>query len=73
MAEEEAKSAEAEKRPRGRPRTKGGTTSTTIRLPKWLRDKLAEVADEEDRTQTALIRRALEAYLAGKGAEETEE
>ena len=52
------------KRRRGRPKKEGDTTSTTIRLPDWLREELAKQAEDEDRTQTAIIRRALEAYLA---------
>ncbi len=52
-----------DKKPRGRPK---GTPSrsATFRLPTELLQKLAEAAASQDRSQTIIIRRAIEAYLA---------
>ena len=36
---------------------------TAFRLPEDLRDRLREQAEREDRTMTAVVIRALEAYL----------
>jgi predicted DNA-binding protein len=50
------------KKKRGRP--KGAETkSASFRLPEDLLEKLAEAADSQDRSQTTLVRRAIEAYL----------
>ena len=50
------------KRKRGRP--KGvDSRSATFRLPEELLELLAEQAGDEGRTQTMLVKRALEAYL----------
>lgn len=47
---------------RGRP--KGvSAKSASFRLPEDLLEKLAEAAETQDRSQTVLVRRALEAYL----------
>ncbi len=40
--------------------------SATFRLPKELLEKLAQIADLQERSQTTLVRRALEAYLEEK-------
>ena len=56
---------------RGRP--KGSPTkSASFRLPEALLAKLADSAKTQDRSQTTLVRRALEAYLAEKEAAENE-
>ena len=57
-----------DKKPRGRP--KGSPArSATFRLPQELLEKLAGAAEAQDRSQTVLVRRALEAYLAEKDEE----
>lgn len=61
--------AKRKKKP-GRPPGKGDTTSTTFRLPKDLLEKLHKAAEAQDRTQTAIVRRALEAFLAAQEAPE---
>ena len=56
------------KKKRGRP--KGSPSkSATFRLPEELLEQLAEAADAQDRSQTTLVRRALEAFLAAKERE----
>jgi len=61
--------ARAQQTGRGRP--KGSPSkSATFRLPKELLEKLAEAAASQDRSQTILVRRAIEAYLKEKGGEE---
>lgn len=37
--------------------------SATFRLPQELLEQLAAVANEQERSQTTLVRRALESYL----------
>ena len=56
------------KRKRGRPRGVE-SRSATFRLPEELLDMLSDQADDEGRTQTMLVRRALEAYLKEVGGE----
>ncbi len=46
------------------PRSKQ-TESVSATLPGDLADKLKQRADEEDRTQSALIKRAVKAYMKG--------
>ena len=58
-----AKAQTKKKRP-GRPRKGPPQKSASWRLPEGLLEKLAAVADAQDRSQTTLVRRALEAYLA---------
>jgi len=63
-----AKNKPEKKRP-GRP--KGSPTkSASFRLPEGLLEKLAATADAQERSQTTLVRRALEAYLKGEGLKE---
>jgi predicted DNA-binding protein len=52
-------------RPKGAP-----AKSASFRLPEELLAKLAEVSRKQDRSQTTLVKRALEAYLAEHGREE---
>jgi predicted DNA-binding protein len=53
---------------KGRGRPKGSPSkSATFRLPQELLAKLAEAASSQDRSQTILVRRAIEAYLEEKG------
>lgn len=63
---------ENEKR-RGRPKKKKTNKSATFRLPQELLDQLAAEADAQERSQTTLVRRALEAYLKKQAAAEKEE
>jgi predicted DNA-binding protein len=54
------------KKKRGRP--KGiETKSASFRLPEDLLEKLAEAAESQDRSQTTVVRRAIEAYLEKQG------
>jgi hypothetical protein len=65
---EEVRSMARARETKGRGRPKGSPTkSATFRLPEDLLGKLAEAASSQDRSQTILVRRAIEAYLAGKG------
>ncbi len=57
---------------RGRPKKKKTNKSATFRLPQELLDQLAAEADSQERSQTTLVRRALEAYLAKQEAEDRE-
>ena len=59
MAQPGKKSKKKPGRPKGAP-----TKSASFRLPEELLDKLAELADTQERSQTTLVKRALEAYLA---------
>ncbi len=52
-------------RPKGTP-----TKSATFRLPEELLRQLAEAANSQDRSQTILVRRAIEAYLEKRKEEE---
>ena len=63
MAQPTDKSPDRGKAQRGRP--KGSPhKSASFRLPQELLDQLAEAADAQDRSQTTLVRRALESFLA---------
>ncbi len=56
------RTSERRKKKRGRP--KGvETKSASFRLPEELLEKLAEAAESQDRSQTTVVRRAIEAYL----------
>ncbi len=57
---------------RGRPKKKKTNKSATFRLPPELLDQLAAEADAQERSQTTLVRRALEAYLKKQEAEQQE-
>ena len=50
---------------RGRPKKKT-SKSATFRLPEELLEALANEAGSQERSQTTLVRRALEAYLASQ-------
>ncbi len=63
--------AQANRNRKGRPKKKTNK-SATFRLPQELLDQLAAEADEQERSQTTLVRRALEAYLAKQAAEDRE-
>ncbi len=63
--------AQANQKQKGRPKKKTNK-SATFRLPQELLDQLAAEADEQERSQTTLVRRALEAYLAKQEAEDRE-
>lgn len=63
--------AQANRNRKGQPKKKTNK-SATFRLPQELLDQLAAEADEQERSQTTLVRRALEAYLAKQKAEDRE-
>ena len=63
--------ATKKKKKRGRPRSAKKSRSATFRLPEELLEKLAEQADTEERSQTTLVRRALEAFLAEDAEQES--
>ncbi len=63
--------AQANQNRKGRPKKKTNK-SATFRLPQELLDQLAAEADEQERSQTTLVRRALEAYLANQAEEDRE-
>lgn len=63
--------AEEKESGRGRPKKKK-SKSATFRLPQELLDQLAAEADAQERSQTTLVRRALEAYLAQQSDEDRE-
>ena len=48
-------------------KTDQANKSASFRLPKNLLDKLADAASDQERSQTTLVRRALEAYLQKEG------
>ena len=64
--------ARANQNRKGRPKKKTTSKSATFRLPQELLDQLAAEADEQERSQTTLVRRALEAYLANQAEEDRE-
>jgi predicted DNA-binding protein len=59
MANPGKKSKKKPGRPKGAP-----TKSASFRLPEELLEKLADLAENQERSQTTLVKRALEAYLA---------
>jgi predicted DNA-binding protein len=57
-------------KPKGPGRPKGAPAkSASFRLPEELLAKLAEISRKQDRSQTTLVKRALEAYLAEHAGE----